>query len=293
MNDEVTSTASAFPHRRLDGIENLDDVGGMRPARAVRALLGDRSRELAECPAPVDAVEGVRHRDGLVGAAEGRELDRGIEVLPARHEQRAVVAVELDPLLLALLADVEARRQPHERSVRELDQRDAEVGGADRERLARDREAIGVDDLAVCRHAAGRAEHGRQDRERVDADVGHRPDRVERRGPWVPRLDAAPVDLGVDDADRSRSRRSAIRFHAVSCASPMNVIGEHESRSPLACGELDEAARLGVAPCHRLLAVDVLSGFEGGRRDLGVDSMGGEVDDGIDRWIRDQRLEVG
>ena len=73
-----------------------------------------------------------------------------------------VVAVELDPALLALLADVEARRQPHERPVRELDQRDAEVGRADRERLARDREAVGVDDLAVRRHAPGRAEHGGQ-----------------------------------------------------------------------------------------------------------------------------------
>ena len=74
-----------------------------------------------------------------------------------------VVAVELDPLLLAVLADVEARRQPHERPVLELDQRDAEVGRADRERLARGGDAIGVDDLPVRRHAAGRAEDGGQE----------------------------------------------------------------------------------------------------------------------------------
>ena len=156
--------------------------------------------ELVERPAPVDAAERFRHGHRLVGAAEGRELDRGVEVLPARDEQRPVVAVELDSALLAVLGDVEARRQPHERPVRELDQRDPEVGCAHRERLARRGDAIGVHDLPVSRDSPGRAEDGGEVGEGVDADVRHRPDRVERRRPRMPGLDPAPVDLGVDDA---------------------------------------------------------------------------------------------
>ena len=36
--------------------------------------------------------------------------------------------MELDSALLAVLGDVEARRHPHQRPVRELDQRDPESG---------------------------------------------------------------------------------------------------------------------------------------------------------------------
>ena len=67
MNDEVTSTVPPSRTDVSDGVEDLDDVGGMRRAGAVRALLGDRVRELAQRPAPVDAVERARHRHGLVG----------------------------------------------------------------------------------------------------------------------------------------------------------------------------------------------------------------------------------
>jgi len=49
--------------------------------------------------------------------------------------------------------------------------------------------------------------------------------------------------------------------------------------------ELNKPACLVVASRHRFLAVDVLPGLEGSRRHLGVHSMGGEVDDGIDRGI--------
>ena len=64
--------------------------------------------------APVGAAEGVRAPARPRTAPERRELDRRVELLPAREEDRAGVAVELDPALLAVLTDVEVRREPHD-----------------------------------------------------------------------------------------------------------------------------------------------------------------------------------
>ena len=175
----------------------------MRAGGAVRALLGDRRRRARRAPGP-SRRRGRRSARERARRCRRRARARRRRRSPAssRSNSEPVVTVELDPALLAVLGDVEARRQPHERPVLELDQRDAEVGRAHREGLARRGHAIGVDDLPVRRDAARRAEDGGEVGERVDADVRHRPDRVERRRPRVPGLDPAPVDLGVDDAHR-------------------------------------------------------------------------------------------
>ncbi len=265
-------------------------MGGVRAGGAVRALFGDRRGELVERPAPVDASEAVRHGDGLVGAPERRELDRGVEVLPARDEQGSVVAVELDTALLAVLGDVEARRQPHERPVRELDQRDPEVGCAHRERLARRGDAVGVHDLPVSGDATRRAEDGGEVREGVDADVRHRPDGVERRRSRMPGLDPAPVDLRVDDAHRPDGAGVEQAPGGLLGVAQEGDRRARETQS-LRVGQLDERARLRVAPGHRLLAVDVLARLERGGRDLGMNAVRRQVDDCIDRGIGEQAGE--
>ena len=60
--------------------------------------------------------------------AESGQLDGGVELLPAREEDRARIAVQLDPLLFAVAADVEIRGESHDGAALELDDGDAEVG---------------------------------------------------------------------------------------------------------------------------------------------------------------------
>ena len=189
--------------------------------------------------------------------------------------------MELDPALLRVLHDVEARRQPDDRPVLQLDHRHAEVRCPDRERLAGCRHAIRHQHGPEGGHAARGAEHRGEDRQRIDADIGERPDPVERLRPRMPALDPAPVDLGVGDADGADC--------AGSDEAPRLLLriaheGDRRAREPHAAGvgELDEGAGLPVARGERLLAVHVLAGLQRRGRHLRVDAVGREVHDGVD-----------
>ena len=97
----------------------------------------------------------------------------------------------------------------------------------------------------------------------------------------MPRLDPAPVDLGVD------------RPHGPEAAAPdpgprrlLRLAEEGRGRAAeteAACrGELDELVRLARTEGQRLLAVDVAAGLEGTLRDLVVGVVNGQVDDDVD-----------
>ena len=138
-----------------------------------------------------------------------------------------------------------------------------------------------MQDRPERRHAPRGAEHGGQDRQRVDADVGQRPDPVERLRTRVPALDAAPVDLGVGDADRSdRARRDEPPRLLLRIAHERDR-GAREANAT-GVGELDERACLPVGRRERLLAVHVLARLERRGRHLRVDAVRREVDDRID-----------
>ena len=259
---------------------------------AMRSPLRDRPAQLRDGASPVGAAEGGRDRNLPRWLTVERELEGCVELLPAREVERAVVAVELDPALLARLRHVEARRQTDDRPVLELDHCHPEVGGQHRERLAAGCHSLREHHASECGHATRGAEDRGQDRQRVDADVRKRPDPVERLGPWMPRLDAAPVDLGVGDphgADRTRCQQ------APGLLLRLAHEGDRRARKPDAAGvgELDERPGLGVARGERLLAVDVLARLERGGGDLGVNAVRGEVDDCVDVPVAEELLERG
>ena len=149
-------------------------------------------------------------------------------------------------MLLLPVLDVEVRGEARDRPSLELDDRDDAVGRAGLERRAVDRCSPERQPPAPGRDAARGPEEGGEDRQRVDADVEQRTNRVERRRTRVPRLDPPVVHLGVHERispalallDRSR--------YAACCACPMNVIGAQLSRSPVRSAELD-----GSASAHR------------------------------------------
>ena len=138
-----------------------------------------------------------------------------------------------------------------------------------------------------------RPEHRGDEGQRVDADVDQDADVEERRRGRVPRLDAAPVDLGVDGPDGPEAAAPDRAAVAVCCASPRNVDGEQPEPKAARRREVDELARLARAERQRLLAVDVLAGLEGALRDLVVSVMDGQVDDDVDLVVGEQVVERG
>ena len=265
-------------------------MGSVRAGRPVRSPADDRVTQLAESPPPVGARKRVLHRDVLVRLAEPCDLDRGVELLPVGEVDGTSVAVKLDAALLRAAGDVEVRSETHDRAALELDDGDTEVGCLGRERLAGHRHPVGKDHGPEGGDAAGRAEHGGEDRERVHADVRERPDAVEGLRARVPALDPVPVHLCVRDANAA----DRARLHET----PHRLLGfAHErdgrTRQPEAAfgRELDERTSDGVASRERLLAMDVLAGAQRGGRHLRVDGGNRQVDDRVDVRISEHVVE--
>src|SRR6185312_17164672 len=97
---------AALGRRGADRIERLDDVRGVLAVRAGRTALAGRVGEVDERTAPVDpGVRLAQELDRLIVAAV-RELERRVRPVPRRHVETAVVAVQLEAVLLRGL-DVE------------------------------------------------------------------------------------------------------------------------------------------------------------------------------------------
>jgi hypothetical protein len=263
---------------------------GTARARLTTILHG--AREVDERAAPVDAAVAVaqqRHRLVVVAVEVGRDLQPRVELGPAREPQHPAVAVELEPAVDPG-PDVERRGQAHDEPRLELHDGDREIRSVGAEGCAVERDALRLERRRVRRHAPRRAEDRGQQRERVDADVDHRPDRVERRRRRVPRLDPAPVRLGIRDAnvpDRLLAQELPRRLLRVSEQRRRRRAQAKAARR----GEVDELARLVVAQRERLLAVDVLAGLERRGGDLRVSGGRRQVDDRVDALVREQCVQ--
>ena len=128
-----------------------------------------------------------------------------------------------------------------------------------------------------------RPEHRRHDRERVDADVDHRPDRVEGARIRCRALDPIPVRLGVDDAHLSD--------RALANELPHRLLRLAEQRcrrtaQPTPCSRASSVKpeRVFVSEREWLLAVDVLARHDRCGGDVGMRLRDGQVDDRVDRW---------
>ena len=186
--------------------------GAMRPAlRNGKGKVLDATPpvDLAHLRLPDEGYRAVR-----LAVAVLAEFNRRVETEEMAQPERALVAVEVDRgVVLRVLAHVEARRQPDDRAALELEQRHLEVGRVDPERRAILRDAVGLERAAERLDATHRAQHGGQDRKRVDADVDERADLVERHRRRMPRLDPAPVHLGEDGPDRPQAAASQLEQH--------------------------------------------------------------------------------
>ena len=108
----------------------------------------------------------------------------------------------------------------------------------------------------------------------------------------MPRLDPAPVRLGVDGAhaaDRAFAHQLPRRLLRLS--EECRRRGAEPNAAPV--GKLRQFLCFFVAERDGLLRMDVLSCLEALRGDLGVRLRRGEVDDGVDRVVCEQRLERG
>ena len=176
-------------------------MGGLLRARAMRPAFDDR---IAMSATPrAQAVP--RWPGGPAGPLEPpkarpRPSRRNPGSCPSASEP--VIAVELEaPVGFGGPPDVEAGRQAEDRAAVELDRGDDEVRAADPECAPSRVVRSGMQVPAPCADGTGRAEHRRDQGERVDADVDQDADVVERCGCGVPGLDPAPVNLGVDGPD--------------------------------------------------------------------------------------------
>ena len=199
--------------------------------------------------------------------------------------------MQLEPALLRL-RHVEARGQTDHDPGFELDHRDDEVRSLGSEGLAREKHPVGLDNRRVGGHPPRRAEDRGRDRERVDTDIDERADAVERPRIRVPTLDPAPVRLAVDDPHTTdRTVPDELPQRLLRLAEECRR-RRAQANTSCAC-ELDELPGLRVGECKRLLAVHVLTRLERCSAHLRVRLGLGQVDDGVDRRIVEERGKVG
>ena len=179
-------------------------------------------------------------------------------------------------------ADVEARREPDDRAAIELDRRHDEVRAADPERDAIDRHAIGLEIPSPGPDRPCPPKHRRDQGQGIDADVDQHADVEERLGRGVPRLDAAPIHLGVHGPDRPEATAPDPCRGRLLCLAEERRRRAAKAESPTG-GQLHELVRLARPKRERLLAVDVAAGQERPLRDLVVGVVDRQVQHDVDR----------
>ncbi len=195
-------------------------------------------------------------------------------------------------VLLRRSPDVEARRQPEDRTALELDRGHDEVRAADPERRPVQGDPVGTELPAPGADGSRRTDHGRRERQRIDRDVDHGPDVVERRRRRMPGLDPAPADVGIDRADGAEPIVADPRGGGL-LRLPEDRRRRAAQAQPSRHGKVDELARLARAERQWLLAVDVTTRLQRTTGHLVVRVMDGQVDDDVDGRVAQQVLDGG
>ena len=265
-------------------------MGGVRAGRAMRSSGADRVAQVAE--RPPQSVPRKAFSTGTVRYCSPNCASSTVASNSCQSERKIepVSPWSSIPPLLREVRDVEVRGEAHDSPALELDDGDAEIGRLRGERLARQRRAVGIDDRPEGSDTPGGPEHGREDRERIDAHVCERADAVEGLRARVPALDPVPVDLRVRDAhpaDRARVDEPPHRL--------LRLSEERDGRAgepePAVRRQVDERPRGSVVPGERLLAVHVLARLQGRARHFGVDGRKREIDDRVDVRIAEDVVE--
>ena len=84
---------------------------------------------------------------------------------------------------------------------------------------------------------------------------------------------------------------SSMSLRQVWCDPPRKVSGAQPTRRPSLLGRVEERARLGGRGAERLFRVDVLAGCESLQAHLHVGGRDGEIDDDLDRRVREQLVD--
>ena len=232
------------------------------------------------------AVARPNEVDRLVVLAIGADLDGGVEVLEAAERQRRVVAVELEaagrasPGARHRSSRVSRTTAPPSSSIAATIRSGLPIRNGVPSTVTRS----GFRLPAPRPDRAGRPEHRRDERERVDADVDQDAD-VEERAP-------APGATSRSGPSSPRHRRPARsrggRVWIKRRGRLLRLAEERRRRAAetkppgSAASSTSSRASLGTQG-ERLLAVDVPAGLEGPLRDLVMGVVDGQVDDDVDR----------